>query len=1774
MITFLLITGCKGFFKTGGGNRIIALTGKASLLYSDNDGATFSPANIQFPVPGSNNNVVSSMVVLNDSAKTIYALAIGWDNNVGGAQAMCFRSTDQGLNFTLIHTFPLNNENKISLCNPYNTNDVFILDNQSNLTKLRLWTATAASVSLVSEFPISSSDLNQISILKGQKSGSTTTLYALFNNNKLYRTTDAGATWTFKGTLPTPSWNRLDVSVSNPDALFFGGLNAWRSLNQGVTWTAVNQWSEYYNNVAGKLHADIMEITGFKKTDGTPFTIINNHGGVAVSYDNLLTTNNLSISGLTNAQYYDVTTDPANNNRVFSGSQDQGMQRNLNGLAPGVLNLNQVLSGDYGHLCLAGTPKHLWTEYPGGVIYYYDDPNGNYLSTYYMSGTQKPNAGWMMPMVNVADSTDNSVLMGGGNFNGGGGSYLCKITATGSSFSTVQYNYDFRANSNNGSSGISAIECSRKNVNKIYVATEDGSFFYSNDKGVNWSKSVLLGPRPWYIYGSGIYSSRIDANIVWFCGSGYSSAPVLKSTDGGQTFLSMNTGLPNTLVHQIVGNENENMLFAATDAGPYVYIVADNKWYSLTGANTPIQSYTSVEYLSASNTVRFSTYGRGIWDLKITASTVATNFYWRNDQNPVSGQWNVSNYWWNGTAAQLPTGGEILNIDGNVGSVMTNDLPTSARFQLLFGNGNAPGPRTLNGTATNTFSDFSGTWPRIENNASGILHTINFPFTIGNTTSYGLELVPLAGSLRFSKAISNNGQSIYVYGNNVAVNAGNNAVQFNNTISGAGGLTIAQNALAKVNAPQTYSGPTQVDKGELWVESAGTLSGSIYVGNAGQMANTAKLWLSDPAGGTTLNRDLNVNQGNAGTRYVGGLNTSGIHTFGGNISYLGGYLNLSSSYPGGTTLFGGIISGTGQITIGGGGTVAFGGNNNYTGATVINSGSSLQVEPGGRIGNGSTTVVQVASGGQLILNTNAAVAMVKEYATGNGGTINLNSNTLTLTGLTGTGFQNSIAGTGNIIKQGQGSLSLYGNQAYTGTTTITGGDITSASGLSSSLITVKTGASFSLSTTGNVGVNDITLESGSTLNIPDAAILTVNGTINVQPGAIINSNSTGQIKYGGSGKLKITGTGSYNMFDPLFPALNGPAKVEVAINGTVNLHAIRTITDTLTLTTGTLTTGGYQINIANGGTVVRTNGHVAGNLQKHISTGATSATFEVGAATGYRPVSIVFNHVSSPGEMAVGLTQTTGAHAQLASSQINAAKRLDRYYTLINNGISFNTYSATFNFIPIDILNSANTNSFIVGKYTGTGWSYSPVGVKTTTSTQVTGITGFGDFVIGEFSCNVSATATNTGPVCPGSSFTLNGNAANGSGSYTYSWTGPNGFTSSLQNPVIGSATLAAAGTYNLTITDALNNCTATASTNVSVTSGVVPAVSISIITGNNPTCPGSSVTFKATPVSGGLPSYQWKKGGVNVGSNSNTYTDPGNTAGTVNVVMTGTLSCATKPTATSNTINLTIGGNRWIGGNGDWNNAANWCAGVIPSLADNVVIPSGATPYPSLSADASIAALDLQTGASVSLNGFKLTVNNEVSGTGTFTGSATSDLTLNGLADTLSFTTGSAMIRHLLLNTGASATLSTPLKIAGATNGSVTVNAGAILNSNGNLTIGSDLTGTAAVANSAGSIVGDVTVERYIPMNAYKSWRMLSVPIAGTQTINQAWQEGQPPLFERRTRIGTIITGTTGSSGFDYLSAKSSMLVFNPALAAWENIASTNLPIAFFRGVYAVCTW
>jgi len=117
-----------------------------------------------------------------------------------------------------------------------------------------------------------------------------------------------------------------------------------------------------------------------------------------------------------------------------------------------------------------------------------------------------------------------------------------------------------------------------------------------------------------------------------------------------------------------------------------------------------------------------------------------------------------------------------------------------------------------------------------------------------------------------------------------------------------------------------------------------------------------------------------------------------------------------------------------------------------------------------------------------------------------------------------------------------------------------------------------------------------------------------------------------------------------------------------------------------------------------------------------------------------------------------------------------------------------------------------------------------------------------------------TADANNTGPACEGSDIHLGGNATGGTPPYTYSWTGPHGYTSDLQNPVLGNVTYwDDDGEYELTVTDD-NGCTDTDRTDVTVWEGVDAEAR-----NDGPECEGSDIQLTGDRYNGTHPyTYSW----------------------------------------------------------------------------------------------------------------------------------------------------------------------------------------------------------------------------------------------------------------------------------------------------------------------------
>jgi Putative metal-binding motif len=431
-------------------------------------------------------------------------------------------------------------------------------------------------------------------------------LYAVLDEVELWRSDDAGRSWQYLHPVED-YWRSLNASVRDPDLFIWGGVEAHVTRDGGHNFHIINGWGDYYGDPLRRLHADIPGIDLVLDEHGREIWYIATDGGLYHSLDGLHNVRNLSMTGLRVSQYYSTLTSSANPDHIAGGSQDQGYQIAITSTDEDELvAFEQIISGDYGHLTSGdGTHGYVFSVYPGFVLVqigaeqpwleFVDFPPGEEYA-------------WLPPIVADPDKPQEFYFPG---------KKLYRYVRAGNQWQPqVWSNFDFGAGEGEY---LSAIEFSPLDPERVYAATNHGRLFRSDDHGVNWTPAVTSGPEPHYFYGTAVLPSRFDLDTVTVGGSGYGGeTSVFRSTDGGITYEPWDEGLPETLVYCLAeAPDGSGRLFAGTETSAYMRRTDGGEWVDITGAAAPVTIYWTVEELTAENTIRFGTYGRGIWDYQL-----------------------------------------------------------------------------------------------------------------------------------------------------------------------------------------------------------------------------------------------------------------------------------------------------------------------------------------------------------------------------------------------------------------------------------------------------------------------------------------------------------------------------------------------------------------------------------------------------------------------------------------------------------------------------------------------------------------------------------------------------------------------------------------------------------------------------------------------------------------------------------------------------------------------------------------------------------------------------------------------------------------------------------------------------------------------------------------------------------------------------------------------------------------------------------------------------
>lgn len=361
----------------------------------------------------------------------------------------------------------------------------------------------------------------------------------------------------------------------------------------------------------------------------------------------------------------------------------------------------------------------------------------------------------------------------------------------------------------------------------------------------------------------------------------------------------------------------------------------------------------------------------------------------------------------------------------------------------------------------------------------------------------------------------------------------------------------------------------------------------------------------------------------------------------------------------------------------------------------------------------------------------------------------------------------------------------------------------------------------------------------------------------------------------------------------------------------------------------TLTKG--RLFMANGSTLInsapapniqnasQSTGWVVGKIQWPVAIGAYNIKFDLGDSLNYTKINMS-GVASTAGALKVSFVNND--HPNISTSGIFVNKSVNKYYVVDTIGtISFSaTNKLGLSWSAADIDAGAIYPNFVAKYYKNAAWSHTTDSVKYATQvySSVPANTFPAVFQVGEIASQPAIVQQpSSQAVCMNANavFTVVATQATG-----YQWqvnTGSGWTNLGYNNTYFG------ANTAQLTINNAIaamngyqyrcrvyNSYDTVISNTASITvnSSVVPSVSI-VASQGNVICSGTPVTFTASPINGGSsPIYQWQVNGLNVGSNSNTFSSSvlGN-GDIITCILTSSISCVTIAAVTSNAITMVV---------------------------------------------------------------------------------------------------------------------------------------------------------------------------------------------------------------------------------------------------------------------------
>ncbi len=352
--------------------------------------------------------------------------------------------------------------------------------------------------------------------------------------------------------------NTIAVHPLDPDHVLCGGVDLYRTRDGGKNWVRATKWDE----VRGEpkyAHSDHHCLLMPVDQPGLVYDM--NDGGMDVSMDGGRTWENRS-NGLAVSMFYDVDVAQSDGRMFGGGLQDNGTNLTLVG---------QIKTDQNNTVVLGGRPDD-FVEVTGGdggwMIIDPKNPGHLYTTSQNMDVCRfRKSTGWTVVSPPAKRSERDAVWMVFLEFDPKdsrtifvGGLRVWRTRDDGIHWKDVSPVLD--------GSPISAVEVAEANSKMIYVGTEKGGVYGSQDGGDSWSEDLASPVLPGFTI-TRLTTSPANAKVVYATVANSNASHVFRSKDAGSTWVDIDQGrLPDVPHHAVaIPKARPSTLYVCSDAG-------------------------------------------------------------------------------------------------------------------------------------------------------------------------------------------------------------------------------------------------------------------------------------------------------------------------------------------------------------------------------------------------------------------------------------------------------------------------------------------------------------------------------------------------------------------------------------------------------------------------------------------------------------------------------------------------------------------------------------------------------------------------------------------------------------------------------------------------------------------------------------------------------------------------------------------------------------------------------------------------------------------------------------------------------------------------------------------------------------------------------------------------------------------------------------------------------------------------------------------------------